>query len=561
MWWPRKSQLSLNSTNQLLTGRTRKALHHESLEDRWVFAALLQVVHNSPYEAASLVDVYANDELLLDNFAFRDASPFVEVPSGVDIKIDITAADAADNSSPVFSSTVNLEEKIYVAMAVGDPLGGEGQPEFTLAVTDLGRTEAAITDNVEFVVFHGAPDAPTVDIQARGAGTLVDDISFGEFSSDYLSVAPAAYTIGVAPGEDGSDALAFYDADLSTASGAALVVAASGFLSPANDAAPEFGLLAVFADGTTALLPAEEAAAARVQVVHNSPYAAASVVDVYANDEILLNDFAFRDASPFVDVPSGVDVKLDITAADAVDNSSPVFTATVNLDSSTYVVMAVGDPLGTEGEPAFGLAITDSGRESAAAAGNVEFLVAHGSPDAPTVDIRARGVGTLIDDLSFPEFNSEYISVPPATYTIDIAPGADGSLAVASFEADLSAAADAAILVAASGFLSPANEADPGFGLLAVFGDGTTALLPSVALPPVVGDSNGDGQFDHEDLTAVFQVGKYETDQAATFSEGDWNGDGKFNTADLVFAFREGNYISGDAAQVAAAVDKIFDDE
>lgn len=69
--------------------------------------------------------------------------------------------------------------------------------------------------------------------------------------------------------------------------------------------------------------------------------------------------------------------------------------------------------------------------------------------------------------------------------------------------------------------------------------------LPSVVTeaieePAVVGDANGDGQFDPSDLTLVFQSGKYNTGEPATLSEGDFDGDGDFDSADLIAAFRAG---------------------
>ena len=60
------------------TSRRRSRASLESLESRNLLTAMLQVIHNSPYEAAAEVDVYVNDDLLLDNFAFRDATPFTE---------------------------------------------------------------------------------------------------------------------------------------------------------------------------------------------------------------------------------------------------------------------------------------------------------------------------------------------------------------------------------------------------------------------------------------------------------------------------------------------------
>ena len=57
---------------------------------------------------------------------------------------------------------------------------------------------------------------------------------------------------------------------------------------------------------------------ARVQAIHNSADLAADTVDVYINtplgSSLLLNDFAFRNASPFVDAPAGVPISLSIAS-------------------------------------------------------------------------------------------------------------------------------------------------------------------------------------------------------------------------------------------------------
>ena len=65
--------------------------------------------------------------------------------------------------------------------------------------------------------------------------------------------------------------------------------------------------------------PAFAQQTANVQIIHNSPYAAAAVVDVYVNDALTLDDFAFQDATGFVQLPAGdtaemaPDVKIDIS--------------------------------------------------------------------------------------------------------------------------------------------------------------------------------------------------------------------------------------------------------
>jgi hypothetical protein len=66
------------------------------------------------------------------------------------------------------------------------------------------------------------------------------------------------------------------------------------------------------------------------------------------------------------------------------------------------------------------------------------------------------------------------------------------------------------------------------------------------------GDVDLDGQFGSADLVNVFQAGKYETGDAALWTEGDWNADGVFSTRDLVLAFQDGGYEQGPRARVTA---------
>ncbi|MCA9200198.1 MAG: hypothetical protein KDA87_21815, partial [Planctomycetales bacterium] len=69
------------------------------------------------------------------------------------------------------------------------------------------------------------------------------------------------------------------------------------------------------------------------------------------------------------------------------------------------------------------------------------------------------------------------------------------------------------------------------------------------------GDANLDGEFNSQDLVAVFQSGEFEdaADGNSTWSTGDWNGDGDFTSADFVKAFQDGGYEQG-IRNVTAAV-------
>jgi hypothetical protein len=97
--------------------------------------------------------------------------------------------------------------------------------------------------------------------------------------------------------------------------------------------------------------------------------------------------------------------------------------------------------------------------------------------------------------------------------------------------------------------------------------DGFACFDPQsgVHLPPnpiVLGDANGDGKFDQQDVVAVLQAAKYRTGQPATFAEGDWNADGVFDQFDIVSALKTGRYVAdvNPASREAAAIDSVLAD-
>jgi len=126
---------------------------------------------------------------------------------------------------------------------------GEAQPH------DLGRASkrhaglltADPGSGVSLLAYHGAPDAPTVDVNALNVGTLVPGLQFGAFAG-YLSVPAADYVLQVTPAGQPDQVVVSFSAPLSGLGGGAALVFASGFLT--EGAGAEFGLFAALSDGT-----------------------------------------------------------------------------------------------------------------------------------------------------------------------------------------------------------------------------------------------------------------------------------------------------------------------
>ena len=452
--------------------------------------AELQVIHNAADPAAATVDVYVNGTLALDDFAFRTATPFITLPSGVMLDIGV----APGNSTSVADTLKNFSVMLapgqrYVAIANGvlNPANFASNPDgnstaFTLFIKDDIRDASSMSGEVDFVAVHGASDAPTVDVVARNVATLVDNAAYGDITG-YLTVPASGYILDVTPGGDNSTIVASFTADLSSLGGGAAVVFASGFLDPAmNQNGAAFGLWAALPNGTVVEFPATSQA--RLQVIHNAADPAAATVDVYVNGTLLLDDFAFRTATPYIDVPAGVELNIGVApgTSTSVNDTLKNFQVTLT-NGQSYVAIANGvlNPANFATNPdgrstAFTLFLQDNMREEATTT-DVDFRAVHGASDAPTVDVVAVGAGVLVDDAAYGDI-TPYLTVPAAAYTLQVTPGSNNAVVVASFIADLSSLGGGSAVVFASGFLDPGmNQNGPAFGLFAALPNGTVVAF------------------------------------------------------------------------------------
>jgi hypothetical protein len=446
--------------------------------------ARLQIIHNCADPLAASVDIYVNGAITLDNFAFRTATPFLTVPAGVELSIAIapsTSSSAAEALATIPVTLVNNQKYVAVARGVVGT-GFAANPNgistgFALSLIS-DATLNSTANNTNLIIGHNATDAPTVDIIARDVTTLVNDVTYPGFSST-TTVPSSNYLVDITLANDNSTIVKTYDVPLSAFQGQSLVVLASGFLTPsANNNGAAFGLIAVKTDGSVILL--NDTLVAKLQVIHNCADPAAAVVDVYANNNPLLPDFAFRTATPYVSLPAGVTLNIQIAPGTSGSAADALATIPVILENGKkYVAIAKGvlAPANFAANPnsvstAFGLFLSDGMRDTSTTVGEVQFRVFHGATDAPTVDVLANG-GPLVDNATFNDFTN-YISVPAANYNLDVTPGSNNNTIVASFVAPLSGLASETAVVFASGFLTPANNQNgDSFGLFAALADGT----------------------------------------------------------------------------------------
>ncbi|MEI6411202.1 MAG: DUF4397 domain-containing protein, partial [Bacteroidota bacterium] len=402
---------------------------------------------------------YVNNDKLIDDFKFRTATSFITVPAGTVLNVGVALANSQSVNDVLVSFPVTLEaNKTYIATASG--IVGNPTTPFTLILNNAAQEAAINPAKVDVAVLHGATNAPAVDVDAVFvADNVVSNLSYGQFTP-YLSLNPGVYDLAIRPSGT-SAVVASYRADLSGLAGGAAYVFASGLIG----GTPGFGLFAALPNGTVIELPITPTT--KVQIVHNSPE---PTVDVYAGNVLILKDFEFRTATPFLDIPADRGFTVGVAAAGSNSVNDVIASFPVNFASGkNYTVFASG-VVGNATTP-FTLLVDDKA-ELSAAPGFTAVSIVHGSPDAPAVDIAERQAGILAANLAYGDI-TPYLNLAPDLYFIDVKlPGTEQI--VGTFQADLSGLDGAAIHVFASGFLGNA----PGFGLFAVLADGTVVELP-----------------------------------------------------------------------------------
>lgn len=466
----------------------------------WLLAqstARIQAVHNSPDPMADTVSVYVNGQPLLQDIAFREASPFIDAPAGVPLRINVLPQGTNDTSNAVYSTTINLmanDSYILMAQGVLDTAGLATDNYFELAAISGAREMSSTSGEVEFLVAHAAPDAPDVDVVENSVlnTTLIDDLSYGS-STAYTNVPAVDYSLLIT-NDDQSRRFGEFAAPLGTLNLAdsALVVAASGFAGPDATERNAFGLLAIFPNGATVMLPQSMA---QLQIAHNSgDVLSADYIDVWIGQQKIMDSVEFRTASPYMMVPAQTDLDVSVMPIEENDTAKALAKATLRLEAdSSAIAIVAGLVSGTPFDSLKPLQIyAHNTHRMANVAGNTDVLVFHGSVDAPSVmvDELTLPVNSLVDTLKYGEF-APYLELPTADYELKLL-NAISKAHIATYGAPLSTLGlqDSSIAVVASGFADtlkftvgdPDPLVVPKLGLYAILpGGGNFVPLPVIS--------------------------------------------------------------------------------
>jgi hypothetical protein len=439
--------------------------------------AKVQFIHNSP---VTTVDIWAGDSLLINDFAYKTATPFIDVPAGTTM---ISIADRNSTSEVGAMAVLPLtvaEDKSYIVVAAGT-LGGTPTLEFK--TFDQARQEAPTLDQASVMLFHGSPDAPGLDIVNAG-NVWFDNAVYGDYKG-YVDInAATPYQLDVTPANDNTTILESYNLDLSFWKGrTAVIFTGPGYV---NGTDPAFEPWVALSNGGTYPLPKLNNTApldfARIQFIHNAPTA---TVDVYVNGALAIDDFAYRTATPFMDIAADDNVKVVIAPRTSTSVADGMAEVILDLDAGqTYVAVATGL---VGGAPAFDIKTMNLGQEAAVNPDQVDVLFFNGATDAGGFDLISAN-NTLFDDVDYGFFSTAYTSLDPnEVYKLDFTASNDATNIFGSYDADMAFWKGGSAVIFASGFM----------------GGGTPAFEPWVALsnggtyPLVIHNNFGPGGDDN----------------------------------------------------------------
>lgn len=281
---------------------------------------------------AGPVDVYLDTEDALGEPAIADFAPGDDTDTYLELPVDsyrVRLTPAGDDTVIYDSGFVEFENGLSYFVGAIDRESGLS-PVSLVALLDDPAFVTLEDQRALVRAMHLSPDAPTVDVLVDGQPVGVT-ASFGDIS-DYLTVLPGSYRIGVAPEGTISPVS---ELQVEVEAGMAYSVLATGLLGGSGNSA--FELRALMDERSPA-----EGDNVLVRVIHAAPDA--PDVDVLADGVILagLAGVPYFTASDYFEVPAG-SYDLEVRPAGGGDGSAVIdLPATALAAGNIYTVIATG---------------------------------------------------------------------------------------------------------------------------------------------------------------------------------------------------------------------------
>lgn len=435
--------------------------------------ARIQFIHNSADLNLSQIDIWVDGVQWVDNLPFREATAYMDIPSGVPVSLGVAPENSASEQDTLIHREIHLQPHDTVIVHIHgttDPSAYQPYVALNMQLIDQRREKPHYDQNqIDLFFLFGCSDEGKVDIR-QGIETLVSEGQVGVYS-DYYSY-DNSYHVFRRTDESGRVVYGTYGLPLDQWAwpGRTAVVLSSGFQDPSqNQNGPPMAIMAVSHLGGPfiELPPAPRENYARLQIMQNAADLLIDTLDVYMEGIKLIDDLPFRHGSEFLDVISKETIRLGFAPANSQSVLDTFHSVIVYLDSArTYlgVTNGIESSVGYAPRPPFQFSMIGL-NEEIGTPGEVQFHVHHGTTDFPIpMDLR-EGQDVLYNSMvlgGFSLLHSRDLQDTRFTLTSD-----DGSEEILKYNALFSQGFDGELgLVLSSGFWVPAaNSQGPAFGL------------------------------------------------------------------------------------------------
>jgi hypothetical protein len=432
----------------------------------------VQFINNSPDPQLEMIDVYINGAKWIDDLNYLHASAFISLPVIDEAIISVTANNAmsAEEGS---SWNINMQMGERYILTLNGFLNGEAfNPNLPLTLHTQENINAQIPSGyTAFTLLNGSTDGPSFYTSLTSDGSeLIGNLPFGASSLGSIELPTTDFGLDLNLSSNNSLYKSFgFPALAWNLNGQSVALIAAGFNNPIeNNEGLPFGLWLAHAQGGPLMELPEQITPtfqARAQFIHGSADISLAEMDVYMNGALIADNWAFREATAFIDVPAEVNVLFSFAPAtssgpvDAWWQVNKVFSA-----DETYYCIANGlmNASGYNPFQPFDLSLFNGALESSSDGDQTSVVFYHGSTDTPGLDASEITVPMpgILDNLMFDGFGG-YLSLPSSVdYALDVSVVNGNSLGQFGLPLQSANLEGQSILVFATGFLNPNNNND-----------------------------------------------------------------------------------------------------
>jgi hypothetical protein len=176
------------------------------------------------------VKLTANGETLREIFAYQTATPFIDLPAGLPLEMHVEVRDPW-STHPDGHFTLQFEPAKTFVVALQGRFDPNDPYPLDFSVFDKGREEGAAPGMVDILSVRGRPDIPVpIDVVVVGGPKLADDVLYGQFGADYVSLPAGDFVISPTPANNNNVILDPFEAHMGFWKGRSAVIFGTGFV-------------------------------------------------------------------------------------------------------------------------------------------------------------------------------------------------------------------------------------------------------------------------------------------------------------------------------------------